>query len=85
MVDFWHEMVFGQSELNWKAQRVIALRFNKFAFDFFDARTEAYKMVDEKVLAFSDAAMKLASGTFPHVVMADLRMVVDQNLERLSA
>jgi len=85
MVDFWHEMVFGQSELNWKSQRVIALRCNKFAFDFFDARAEAYKMVDEKVLAFSDAAMKLATGTFPHVVMADLRMVVDQNLTRLSA
>ena len=85
MFKFWYGMIFGPSELNWQSQRVMALRFNKFALEGFGASTEACKMIEEKVSAFSDAAMKLATGTYPHVVMDDLRTIVDENVKRLSA
>jgi hypothetical protein len=62
-----------------------ALRLSKFALEGAGAADEFHQMIDEKVAAFSDAAMKLASGTYPHVVMNNLRAVVDGNVKRLSA
>jgi hypothetical protein len=85
MLDLWYQMVFGPSELNWQSQRVVALHCNKFAWEGFGASAEACKMVDEKFIAFLDAGMKLATGTFPHVVVKDLRVIVYENLKRLSA
>lgn len=85
MFNFWYGMTFGPSELNWQSQRVVALRLNKFAWEGFGASSEASQMINEKVSAFSDAAMKLASGTFPHVVMSELQAIVDENVKRLSA
>jgi hypothetical protein len=85
MINFWYGMTFGPGELTWLSQRVVALRLNKFALEGVGAFSEAHQMVEEKVSAFSDAARKLATGTFPHVVMGDLRSIVDANLTRLSA
>jgi hypothetical protein len=85
MFDFWYGMIFGPSELNWQSQRVVALRLNKFALEGFGASPEAHHMISEKVSAFSDAVMKLATGTYPHVVMHDLQAIVDENVKRLSA
>lgn len=85
MFNFWYHITFGPSELTWLSQEVVALRLNKFAWEGFGAFDEAHQMVNEKVAAFSDAALKLATGTFPHVVMGDLRLIVDENVKRLSA
>jgi hypothetical protein len=85
MFDFWYGITFGPSELNWQAQRVVTLRMNKFATEGIGASSEAHQMINEKVSAFSEAAMKLATGTFPHIVMEDLRSIVDENVKRLSA
>jgi hypothetical protein len=85
MINFWYGITFGPSELTWLSQGVVALRLNKFASEGFGAFAEAHQMVNEKVSAFSDAVMKLAMGTFPHVVMGDLRSIVDENVKRLSA
>jgi hypothetical protein len=81
MYNFW----YGMSELNWQSQLVVALRLSKFATEGLGASSEAHQMIDEKMTAFSDAAMKLASGASPHVVMAELRSIVDANVKRLSA
>jgi hypothetical protein len=85
MFDFWYKMTFGPGELTWQSQRVVALRLSKFATEGFGASAEAHQMIDEKLSAFSDAAMKLATGTFPHVVLDELQSIVDQNVMRLSA
>jgi len=85
MFNFWYEIAFGPSELNWQSQRVVALRLNKFAWEGLGASSEAHQMINEKVSAFSDAAMKLATGTFPYIVMQELRSIVDENVKRLSA
>jgi hypothetical protein len=85
MIKFWYGITFGPSELTWLSQGVVALRLNKFALEGIGAFPEANQMINEKVSAFSDAAMKLAMGTFPHVVMGDLRSIVDENMKRLSA
>jgi hypothetical protein len=85
MFNFWYGMTFGPSELNWQSQRVVALRLNKFVAEGFGSSSEAHQMINEKVSAFADAALKLARGTFPHVVMDDLRSIVDENVKRLSA
>jgi hypothetical protein len=84
MLDMWYEMIFGPSTLAWQSQRVVALRLNRFACEGFAASSEARQMVDEKLSAFSHAAMKLTTGTFPHVVLRDFRSVVDENVARLS-
>jgi hypothetical protein len=84
MLDMWHEMIFGPGALTWQSQRVVTLRLNKFACEGFAASSEARQMVDEKLSAFSSAAIKLATGTFPHVVLRDFRSVVDENVARLS-
>ena len=85
MFNFWYGIIFGPSELNWQSQRVVALRLNKFALEGFGASSEADQMINEKVSAFSDAVIKLATGTFPYVVMDDLRSIVDENVKRLTA
>jgi hypothetical protein len=85
MFDLWYGLIFGPAELNWQSQRVVALRLNKFTVEGLGASSEAHQMINEKVSAFSDAAIKLATGTFPHVVMGDLRSIVDENVKRLSA
>ena len=85
MINFWYGITFGPAELTWLSQGVVALRLNKFALEGSGALSEAHEMVNEKLSAFSDAVMKLAMGTFPHIVMADLRSIVDQNVKRLAA
>lgn len=85
MINFWYGVTFGPSELGWLSQGVVALRLNKFALEGFGASSEAQQMVNEKMSAFSNAGMKLAMGTFPHVVMGDLRSIVDENVKRLTA
>ena len=85
MIDFLYAITFGPMELMWQSQRVVSLRLNKFALQDAGSSLEADLMVNEKLSAFSDAAMKLAMGTFPHVVMQGLRSIVDENVVRLSA
>lgn len=85
MFNLWYGMTFGPSELTWQSNRVVALRLNKFVFEGFGATSEAHQMIDEKISAFSDAFVKLATGTFPHVIMDDMRSIVDANVRRLSA
>lgn len=85
MVSWLDVLSAGSTGLFWQSNRVIALRMNKFAAEGMGASTEARDMIAEKMEAFSSAAMKLATGTFPHVVMSDLREVVDANVRRLTA
>jgi hypothetical protein len=85
MFDFFYAITFGPIELMWQSQRVVSLRLNKFALQDVGSSSEANLMVNEKMAAFSDAAMQLATGTYPHVVMQGLRSIVDENVERLSA
>jgi hypothetical protein len=85
MIDFLYAITFGPIELMMQSQRVVSLRLNMFALQGPEASSEANLMVNEKLSAFSDAAMKLATGTYPHVVMQGLRSVVDNNVARLSA
>lgn len=85
MVTRWYDFTVGPSHPAWQSQRVVALRLSKFAVEGIGASSEAHQMMSEKVSAFSDAAMKLATGTFPHVVMNDLRAIVNENVTRLTA
>jgi hypothetical protein len=76
------DMMLDTSSLSWQCQRVITLRMAQFA-KHGPASPEFTSMISEKVAAFTSAGLKLATGTFPDVVMADIRKVVDDNVLRL--
>ena len=80
MFKFWYDAAM----LSLEAQQVIALRMMKFAGGGERARTEASRMVTEKVAESMAAAATLMSGGSGHTVMKTVRRRVRANARRLS-
>jgi hypothetical protein len=69
---------------NFEAQRVICLRLAKLARGGEGAETESRRMVTEKMIAGTDAALALASGKSPRSVVRRYRTIIRGNKRRLS-
>lgn len=69
---------------NLEAQRVIALRMRKLAKGGKSAEVEAHRMVSEKILAASEAALTLSMGGKPAKVMRRYRSLMRANARRLN-
>lgn len=69
--------------LGWESQEVIARRLLKIARGDAAAQAEAQLMVSEKMLAFSEAAMKASTGASSHAIVRDYRKKVRANRARL--
>jgi hypothetical protein len=68
-----------------EAQRVIVLRVMKLAQGGTGAEQEAQRMVSEKLVASTEAAMALAGGRSPESVLRRYRTIMRANEKRLSA
>ncbi|WNV12791.1 hypothetical protein [Tardiphaga sp. 709] len=71
--------------LTLEASRVVALRMQVLMLGGTAAWDEADLMVREKTVAFSQAFLDLAGGPSQSAVYSDLRAVVRDNYDRLSA
>ncbi len=80
----WWKFSSDMAMAAFEAQRVIALRFVKLAQGGPAAQQEAQKMVSEKIMASTEAAMALASGSSPESVVRRYRTIMRANEKRLS-
>lgn len=63
MINNWVTMSWETARLGWEAQNVIMLRMMKLAIGGAPARTEAHRMVQEKITAAGEAVATAASVT----------------------
>ena len=84
MFGTWKKLALDASMLAWEAQQVVALRLLKFARGGPAASREAKRMVTEKVLAFGEAAAKVATGSTAGSVVKGYRKKVQANRRRLT-
>ena len=80
----WWNFSSDMAVATFEAQRVIALRMMKLAQGGPAAQQEAQKMVSEKIMASTEAAMALASGSSPESVLTRYRTIMRANEKRLS-
>lgn len=80
----WWKFSSDMAAATFEAQRVIALRLMKLAQGGPAAQQEAQKMVSEKIMASTEAAMALASGSSPEAVVRRYRTIMRANEKRLS-
>jgi len=80
----WWNFSSDMAAATFEAQRVIALRMMKLAQGGPAAQQEAQKMVSEKIMASTEAAMALASGSSPESVLTRYRTIMRANEKRLS-
>ena len=80
----WWNFSSDMAAAAFEAQRVIALRMMKLAQGGPAAQQEAQKMVSEKIMASTEAAMALASGSSPESVLTRYRTIMRANEKRLS-
>ena len=79
----WWNFTSDMAAATFEAQRVIALRLMKLAQGGPAAQLEAQKMVSEKIMASTEAAMALASGRSPESVVRRYRTIIRTNEKRL--
>lgn len=84
MFGMWWKMGMDATMLAVESQQVIGLRLAMLAGGGTAAQAEAQRMVNEKVMAASEAAMQIASGRSTSHVMAGYRRKVQANARRLS-
>jgi hypothetical protein len=80
----WLGLGFATAQLQFEAQRVIALRMAKLAAGGAAAQAEALRMVSEKSAAAAEAAMIVATGGTPKKVIRRYRTRVRANARRLA-
>ena len=84
MLKLWMEFAFDSAMLCAEAQQVVGLRLMKLASGGVHAEREAFRMVAEKGIAFTEAATSLAAGAPVERVMRRYRSIVRANRRRLS-
>jgi hypothetical protein len=80
----WMRLATDASMLAIESQQVIALRIMKLALGGPTASHEANRMVTEKVIAFGEAAAKVATGAPTGDVIKGYRKKVRANRRRLT-
>jgi hypothetical protein len=80
MINFW----FNMSMLAAESQRVVWLRMMKLSRGGAAAERETKKMVSEKVVAASNAAGRVMTGSTPTAIVKGYRRKVRANARRLS-
>ncbi len=80
----WLDLTLNTAFLGLETQRVVGLRLMKLAAGGTAAHTEAQLMVTEKMAAFAEAAVTLATGGSAHKVLRRYRTHVRANERRLS-
>ncbi|GJE27118.1 hypothetical protein [Methylobacterium organophilum] len=80
----WWQLGIDTTMLAFESQAVIGMRLAKLAAGGTAAQVEAQRMVSEKILAASEAAMLMATGGSTHSVVAGYRRKVRANRRRLS-
>jgi hypothetical protein len=80
----WLGLGFATAQLQFEAQRVIALRMAKLAAGGAAAQAEAMRMVNEKSAAAAEAALIVAAGGSPKKVIRRYRTRVRANARRLT-
>jgi hypothetical protein len=80
----WLKLTMDASMLAMESQQVIGLRLMKLALGGSAASREANRMVTEKVVAFGEAAAKVATGATTHAVVKGYRRKVRANRRRLT-
>jgi hypothetical protein len=80
----WLDLTMNAAFLGFETQRVVGLRLMKLAAGGTAAQTEAQLMVTEKMAAFAEAAVTLATGGSAHKVLRRYRTHVQANERRLS-
>ena len=78
------DLTMNAAFLGLETQRVVGLRLMKLAAGGTAAQTEAQLMVTEKMAAFAEAAVTLATGGSAHKVLRRYRTHVRANERRLS-
>ena len=84
MFGTWMKVARDASMLAWESQQVIALRLWKLTMGGTAASHEAKRMVTEKVIAFGEAAAKVATGGTAGSVVKGYRKKVRANRRRLT-
>jgi hypothetical protein len=84
MFGIWMKLAVDTSMLALEAQQVIGLRLMKLTLGGPVATREANRMVAEKVIAFEEAAAKVATGSTTRSVVKGYRKKVRANRRRLS-
>jgi hypothetical protein len=84
MFGTWIKLALDTSLLALETQQVIGLRFLKLTLGGPAASHEANRMVAEKVIAFGEAASKVATGSTAGSVVKGYRKKVRVNRRRLS-
>jgi hydroxyethylthiazole kinase-like sugar kinase family protein len=84
MLKIWMDLAFDSALLCAEAQEVMGLRLMKLAGGGVHAEREARRMVAEKSVAFTDAAVSLATGASIDKVVRRYRKIVRANKTRLT-
>jgi hypothetical protein len=84
MFQKWMKLTVDASMLVLESQQVIGLRLMKLTSGGRAASREATHMVTEKVAAFGEAAVKVATGGTTHAVIKGYRKKVRANRRRLT-
>jgi len=80
----WFALTTDGARLGLEAQHVIGLRLLRLGGGGAAAQTEVSRMVTEKMTAFTEAAMTMATGGCPRKVIRRYRARVKANARRLS-
>ena len=84
MLGMWFALAADGARLGFETQRVIGLRLLRLGGGGAAAQTEASRMVTEKMTAFTEAAVTIATGGCPRKVIRRYRARVKANARRLS-
>ena len=85
MVKAWLDLAFDAAHLGFEMQQVVGLRMIKFACGMDGCEAEAERMVAEKTVAMTEAALILAAGGSASEVVERYRTHVRANRKRLLA
>jgi hypothetical protein len=80
----WFALTAEGARLGFEAQQVIGLRLLRLGGGGAAAQSEASRMVTEKMTAFTEAAVTIATGGCPRKVVRRYRALVKANARRLS-
>jgi hypothetical protein len=80
----WMKLALDTSMLAFETQQVIALRLLKLTWGGSAARSEANRMVTEKIAAIAETAAKVTTGSTASSVVKSYRKKVRANRQRLS-
>lgn len=84
MFGAWWKLGMDATLLAMESQQVIGLRLAKLSLGGPAAQIEAQRMVSEKIMAASEAAMMIATGVSTQKVVTGYRRKVRANARRLS-